>query len=106
MDSPHVILALSLVLIWVSGFILGICALLAYMIHRMMKNKHWDDSNMTNALRLISHVTLHPHDFSKMWYMKWNDDHSHLIPGKRPFWYVDKDELSEVVHTRPSGDNI
>lgn len=81
------------VLIWigVTSFLLGVISLLAYLIYRMMKNPGWDDSNLTNALRLLSHVTLHPHDFGKMSYPD----------GKKPFWYVDKDELSEVVKSRP-----
>lgn len=73
------------------GFGTGAVSLLAYMCYRMMKNEGWDDSNITNALRLISHVTLHPEDFGKMSYPN----------GTRPFWYVSKDELSEVVKTRP-----
>lgn len=69
----------------------GILVLLAYILMRMMRNPGWDDSNITNALRLLSHVALHPEDFGKMTYPD----------GKRPFWYVSKDELSEVVDSRP-----
>jgi hypothetical protein len=101
MDSPHVILALALILIWVSAFVLGIYALLAYMVHRMLKSDGWDDSNMNNALRLISHVTLHPEDFGRMYYVSREGE-----IGRRPFWYVGKDEFEDVVRTRPSGDNI
>ena len=82
---------MAALLLFITGFCLGAVALLAYMCHRMMKNDGWDDSNITNALRLISHVTLHPEDFGKMSYPN----------GTRPFWYVSKDELSEVVKTRP-----
>ena len=42
-------------------------------------------------IRLISHIAAHPSDFGKMQY----ED------GKRPFWYINKDEFSEVVDTRP-----
>lgn len=76
----------------ISSFFGGMFVLLGYMIYRMMKNEGWDDSNMFNALRLIAHVVLHPHDFGKMQYPD----------GKRPFHYVSKDELSEVVESRPN----
>lgn len=86
----------------------GITLLLGYLVMRMMRNEDWDDSNITNALRLLSHVTLHPEDFGKMYYL--TDVQLEILrstqtayddPLKRPFWYVDKDELSEVVRTRP-----
>jgi len=90
---------LVLGLSFLCGFVLGILVLLGYILSRMMRNKGWDDSNLTNALRLLSHVTLHPEDFGKMWYCTgWPGEQ---VPYKRPFWYVDKDELSEVVETRP-----
>lgn len=88
--------AVALIIASVLGFISGAFVLLAYMILRLMKNKGWDDSNLTNALRVLSHVVLHPQDFGKMWYID-----EELVPYKRPFPYVDKDELSEVVDTRP-----
>lgn len=72
-------------------YLVGMMSTLGYILYRMMKQPGWDDSNITNALRLLSHVTLHPTDFPKMQYPD----------GKRPFWYVTKDELSEVVDTRP-----
>ena len=78
------------------GFLIGVISLLGYILYRMMKNPGWDDSNITNALRLLSHVTLHAEDFGEMWYVD-SDLHAH----KQPFWYLDKDELSEVVRTRP-----
>lgn len=81
---------------FILGFLLGVFVLLGYILKRMMGNKGWDDSNITNALRLLSHVTLHPEDFGKMWYLT-----EMGLPTKRPFWYVDRDELSEVVETRP-----
>lgn len=51
----------------------------------------WDDSNMTNILRVLAHLATHPRDFTEMYYKD----------GKKPFWYLDKDEFSEVVETRP-----
>lgn len=84
--------------LWVGvmSFGMGAISLLFYLIWRMMRNDDWDDSNITNALRLLSHVTLHPHDFGSMWYIDVN-----RRPYKRPFWYVSDDELSEVVDGRP-----
>ena len=87
---------LVILLLLLAGFITGATTLLAYILVRMMRNKGWDASNITNALRLLSHVTLHPQDFGQMRYV----DSSGNIYG-RPFWYVNKDELSEVVKTRP-----
>ena len=89
-------------------FLMGAITLMAYMILRMMRNKGWDDSNITNGLRLLSHVTLHAEDFGKMYYLNYEqrlrlettstygDD-----PLKRPFWYVSEDEFEGVVKTRP-----
>ena len=89
----------------VLGFLLGVISLLGYILYRMMKNPDWDDSNITNALRLLSHVTLHAEDFGKMYYLTKDEAADYrVIHGsypKRPFWYVSKDELSEVVKTRP-----
>lgn len=91
---------------FLGGIVLGAFLLLGYMCQRMMTNDGWDDSNITNALRLLSHVTLHPEDFGKMYYL--SDAQFKLAKDifpeediRRPFWYVSKDELSEVVKTRP-----
>jgi hypothetical protein len=81
---------------FVGGIILGAFLLIGYICSRMVGSDGWDDSNITNALRLLSHVTLHPEDFGRMYYVTKEGE----IKG-RPFWYVDKDELSEVVKTRP-----
>ena len=98
----------AIVMMCAFPFIAGVIALLAYMIGRMMRNDGWDDSNMTNALRLLSHVTLHPEDFGKMYYLTDQEvDKLKADPDfdwgvhRQPFWYVSKDELSEVVKTRP-----
>ena len=97
-------------IIMISGFsfLTGVLVLLGYILKRMMGSDGWDDSNITNALRLLSHVTLHPEDFGKMYYLK-DSQLMRLLttqtydeePPKRPFWYVNKDELSEVVDSRP-----
>jgi hypothetical protein len=99
---------IAIILIVFASTSFGAFALFGYILHRMMGNDGWDDSNITNALRLLSHVTLHPEDFGKMYYL--TDQMKNILNGARtpdseelprPFWYVDKDELSEVVATRP-----
>jgi hypothetical protein len=79
-----------------AGMLLGMFALLGFIFYRMMSNEGWDDSNITNAIRLLAHVTLHSEDFGHMWYIT-----KHEVPYKRPFHYVGQDELSEVVDSRP-----
>lgn len=89
---------------FVGGIVLGAFLLVGYMCSRMVGSDGWDDSNIANALRLLSHVTLHPEDFGAMYYLtKYQQDCMTDLGEKpeRPFWYVDKDELSEVVRTRP-----
>ena len=90
----------------IMAFLLGAISLLAYILWRMMRSDGWDDSNITNALRLLSHVVLHPEDFGKMYYLTEKQyellgEESGSYP-KRPFWYVSMDELSDVVRSRPS----
>lgn len=94
------------------SFLMGAFAFFGYMLWRMMRNDGWDDSNITNALRLVSHVTLHAEDFGKMFYLKEvpassvgataaQVGGSEVIFLKRPFWYVGEDEFDGVVKTRP-----
>lgn len=96
---------LGILLLLLVGMITGAVSLLAYILARMMRNEGWDDSNLTNALRLLSHVCLHPKDFGKMYYLNERQMRDIYLTGTdepiRPFWYVSKDELSEVVKTRP-----
>ena len=100
---------MSIIMMCGFSFIAGVVVLLGYILHRMMGNDGWDDSNITNALRLLSHVTLHPKDFGKMYYFNNQQFEKDLLLAapeiamqlKRPFWYVSKDELSEVVKSRP-----
>lgn len=89
-------------------FVVGVFSLLGYILWRMMRNDGWDDSNIINALRLLSHVTIHAEDFGKMWYLseieakELNEVDPTLFAGmKRPFWYVSEDEFEGVVKTRP-----
>ena len=103
--------AIAIILVVIAGFLAGALSLLGYMVWRMMKNDGWDDSNINNALRLLSHVVLHPNDFGKMYYLsqtqvmqlrQLSTAYEDNFPV-RPFWYVELDELSEVVQSRPEG---
>lgn len=81
---------IAVLLAFVLGVISGIVFLFLYAFLRGRKHG-WDDSNMTNAIRLWCHVIAHPGDFLRM---KYED-------GTKPFWYLSEDEFSEVVKTRP-----
>ena len=72
-------------------FVLGMFSLPLIIFIRARRDKYWDDSNMTNIYRIVAHLATHPSDFGKMQYKG----------GKRPFWYINKDELSDVVNSRP-----
>lgn len=96
----------TLALIGVILFITGFIACVFYIVWRMMRNDGWDDSNLTNGFRLLSHVSIHSEDFSKMFYLteeqlKLLEDNGHDMSDARPFWYVDQDEFEGVVKTRP-----
>ncbi len=58
---------------------------------RARRDPAWDDSNVFNMYRLVGHIVAHPSDFGKL---RFED-------GSNPFWYINKDEYSEVVKTRP-----
>lgn len=73
------------------GLFIGLFLFIGYVAHRALKSPKWDDSNLTNVIRLIAHVALHPEDFGKMTYPD----------GSYPFWYINKDEFEGVVKTRP-----
>ena len=84
------------ILIFFGGIVTGILLLIGYGAKRALSDSEWDDSNVTNFLRLLTHVFLHPGDFGKMWYVDGTGQ-----AYKMPFHYISKDELSEVVSTRP-----
>ena len=79
------------VLLFILGLILGII-LVPLVIYFRAIHTGWDDSNFFNVLRVLCHLAMHPNDFTKMQY----ED------GKKPFWYLVKDEFSEVVNSRPN----
>jgi len=94
----------GLVVLGLILFVAGAIGLLFYMVSRMVGADGWDDSNITNALRLLSHAVLHPEDFTKMYYLTDEEiallkEHGHSL--KNPFWYLPLDEITEVVKTRP-----
>lgn len=71
------------------GIIIGIM-LVPTIIYLRARKSGWDDSNIFNVLRVICHLALHPEDFTKMRYKD----------GRNPFWYITKDEFSEIVKSR------
>lgn len=82
---------MDILIMLLAGFVLGILAFPLLMFLRARTDPNWDNSNMTNIYRVIAHLAVHPGDFAKMQYSD----------GKKPFWYLGSDELSEVVNTRP-----
>lgn len=109
MDLLTILTTSGLILGFFITFIAGAFCMLMYMILRMLKSKGWDDSNITNGLRLLSHVSMHPQDAGKMYYLtaaqkKLLEDNGHTID--MPFWYISKDEFKGVVKTRPTKDHV
>ena len=82
---------ISIIFSFLFGIVLGAC-LIPLVLFLRGRRSGWDNSNFTNILRVLAHLATHPNDFL---YMQFPD-------GKKPFWYLDKDEFSEVVKTRPS----
>ena len=85
-------------------FVMGGFTVVGYMVYRMVSDHKWDDSNMTNAFRALAHVVVHPTDFGQMYYLTSMEIDALKNLGYdpyMPFWYINKDELSEVVKTRP-----
>ena len=80
-----------LVSVFILGLIVGIILVPSIIFLRARRVGGWDNSNMTNILRVFAHLATHPDDFIIMQYPN----------GKKPFWYLDKDEFSDVVKTRP-----
>lgn len=81
---------MSLIVVALLAFILGIlcCPLVIFL--RARKCDQWDKSNMFNIYRVVAHLATHPDDFGKMYYDN----------GEKPFWYIDDDEFTDVVRTR------
>ena len=77
-------------LLLILGILIGIL-IVPLVIYLRATHTGWDDSNIFNVFRVLCHLALHPDDFTKMQYPD----------GKKPFWYLTKDEFSEVVNSRP-----
>lgn len=87
------------------GFILGLFAFIGYGAYRAVGSDGWDDSNVLNWLRLLSHCIMHPEDFARMFYLTEEQEDLIVKAGQspeRPFDYISKDEFSEnFPYTRP-----
>jgi len=85
---------------FIGGTLFGIFLLVGYGAYRAVNSDGWDDSNIMNWLRLLSHVFMHPEDFGHMYYI---DDsvydelcrRGYDMESNRPFSYIIKDEFSE-----------
>jgi hypothetical protein len=82
---------MNYILLFIIGLITGVL-LVPLIIYFRARTSGWDDSNIFNVFRVLCHLALHPDDFTKMQYKD----------GKKPFWYLTKDEFSEVVESRPN----
>ncbi len=96
--------AIAVILIALTSFVVGVFTLVGYMVWRLMRNAGWDKSNMTNALRVLSHVIMHPEDLSHMYYTKYEVEFGVRVATRRPFWYIDQDEITQVVTARPTAE--
>lgn len=75
------------VLLSIGFFLLGVLLFPVLVFMRARRDENWDDSNILNIYRVIAHLVVRPGDFGRMFY----ED------GRRPFWYINKDEFSQVV---------
>lgn len=71
------------------GFFLGVLLCPMVLFLRARRDPAWDDSNVFNMYRVFAHLTTRPGDFAEMQYQD----------GRRPFRYINQDEISEVVGT-------
>ena len=79
---------------FIFGIILGMLLLPAVIWLRARRTEEWDDSNIFNIYRVIAHLATRPTDFGKMIYPD----------GRRPFWYISEDEISDIVKTNHDND--
>jgi len=90
---------------FILGFLLGLLFFIGYGAYRAVGSDGWDDSNILNWLRLLSHVIMHPEDFARMFYLTLEQEDMIVMSGQnpeRPFDYINKDEFSEnFPYTRP-----
>lgn len=92
---------------FILGFLLGILTFVGYGAFRALRSDGWDNSNLLNWLRVLSHVFIHPEDLGECVILSgtqhlWlRNDASPDRKIFRPFWYVSGDEFRNVVKTRP-----
>ena len=80
---------------FILGVFAGIGLFVGYGAYRAVNSDGWDNSNVFNWLRLLSHVYIHPEDFGQMYYLDdYEVDQLSSIP-RRPFEYIGKDEFSQ-----------
>lgn len=99
----------GLIILGLILFVAGMAILLLYMVSRLVGSDGWDDSNIINGIRLLTHAIFHPEDFGRMFYL--TQDQLNLLKNNghnpdKPFWYVSEDEFDGVVATRPSEDHV
>lgn len=82
---------IGIILALILGIIVGILSV-PVIIYLRARNSSWDDSNIFGVFHIICHLALHPKDFTKM---KYED-------GSNPFWYLTKDEFSDILKVRPN----
>ena len=87
--------------------LLGVLLTLGYASWRMMRADGWDKSNMTNPIRVLSHIVMHAGDLAFMYYAVRDPyNYNELIATRKAFPYIGQDEISEVVQTRPTMDEM
>ena len=86
------ITSLTFLIFGLCMFLLGVILTPLVLFMRARRDDSWDDSNMMNIYRLVAHIATHPSDFGKVQYPD----------GKKPFWYINKDEITDIVDSRPS----
>ena len=101
------------ILIFLGGMAWGWIVLVGAATQRAVTSRGWDDSNITNWLRMFSHLVVHPGDFFHAWYTKkvvvygkFGAEQTVRIATRRVGWYASKDELSEVVSVRPTEEEM
>jgi len=91
-----------------TSFILGAVVLFGVMVWKIWTNDDkdtlFDDSNVHNPVRVITSTVLHPKDLNRQFILP--DEAIKILKDagyqmRSVYWYIDKDEFSQVVKTRP-----
>jgi hypothetical protein len=75
------------IIVGILSFILGILLFPLMLFIRARRNSEWDDSNIFNMYRVVAYLAIHPDKFGRL-----QDEE-----GNYPFWYINKDEFSDIV---------